>query len=714
MDPTTIKTVALDAASATRGSRRHGAGAPGRGRRRLAQAALLSGAVAVTGCSSQPMQPGSYHLGSEAAKAAVAAEAEAAGDDSVPGIVGGVMMPPQPQNGPRLETYSVVVSDVEIAELLFAMARDAKIDVDVHPAVRGRVTLNAVNQTLPQILSRLSRQIDLRYEFDGHNLVVLPDLPFLRHYTVDYVNIAREAQASTSIATQIASAGRDALATGGSGGGQLSNNSTTQIVNTSNNRFWSMLVENLHTLLDDGRAPRGQDANGAGGAEGGGAGGAGGAVGAGGDAPAGGNGGQPSSQAASASRGADTSDGVGSTVIASPETGLVSVRGTQRQHERVQTYLDKLLNSARRQVLIEATIAEVQLSEQFQQGVNWSRVRADGSGWAFQQQPSGTGPIGTGVLPGSGPGGVVFPQNPAGTNDPGGAAFNGGQTPSLGVLRYLNTSSTLGSIGAAVSLLQTFGKVKVLSSPKISVLNNQTAVLKVVDNKVYFTIGVQITPGTATTAPLVTYTSTPNTVPVGFVMSVTPQIEESGTVTINVRPTISRIVGYVTDPNPALASSNVTSRIPEIQTRELESILKVTNGDVAVMGGLMQESVNDQTDGVPGAASVPLFGNLFKYRNDASTKSELVIFLRPIVVRDPSMDGDYRSLKPLQPGPDFFTKPVSMPLPRAWQPTSKAAPAVSAPAHAQVPAPATPEDAGSAAATTASAELPLSPVATSR
>ncbi len=378
--------------------------------------------------------------------------------------------------------------------------------------------------------------------------------------------------------------------------------------------------------------------------------------------------------------GADTSDGVGSTVIASPETGIVTIRGTQRQHERVREYLDKVLNSARRQVLIEATIAEVQLSEQFQQGVNWSRVRADGSGWAFSQQPSGTSPLGTGAAPGSGPGGIVFPQNPTGTSDPGGASFSGGQTPSLGVLRYLNTTSALGSIGAAVSLLQTFGKVKVLSSPKISVLNNQTAVLKVVDNKVYFTIGVQITPGTATTAPLVTYTSTPNTVPVGFVMSVTPQIEESGTVTINVRPTISRIVGYVTDPNPALASSNVTSRIPEIQTRELESILKVTNGDVAVMGGLMQESVNDQEDGVPGASGVPLFGNLFKYRNDASTKSELVIFLRPIVVRDPSLEGDYRSLKALQPGPDFFTKPSSSPLPRAWRSdATPAAPAESVP-----------------------------------
>jgi MSHA biogenesis protein MshL len=191
-------------------------------------------------------------------------------------------------------------------------------------------------------------------------------------------------------------------------------------------------------------------------------------------------------------------------------------------------------------------------------------------------------------------------------------------------------------------------------------------VLKVVDNKVYFTIGVQITPGTATTAPLVTYTSTPNTVPVGFVMSVTAQIEDSGNVTMSVRPTISRIIGYVNDPNPSLAQSNVTSRIPEIQTRELESILKVTSGDIAVMGGLMQESVDDRQDSVPGAAGLPFFGNLFKYKNESAAKSELVIFLRPIVVKDASIEGDYRSLKESMPTTDFFSTPDTPSIPRSW------------------------------------------------
>jgi general secretion pathway protein D len=178
------------------------------------------------------------------------------------------------------------------------------------------------------------------------------------------------------------------------------------------------------------------------------------------------------------------------------------------------------------------------------------------------------------------------------------------------------------------------------------VLNNQTAFLKVVDNRIYFTINVQVTPGTTVgTQPIVTYTSTPATVPVGFVMSVTPSIDESGMVTMDVRPTISRIIDYVNDPNPALAQARVVSQIPEIQTREIESLLRVKSGDIAVMGGLMQDTTNNSTDEVPGVGRIPWLGNLFKYKNDTHAKSELVIFLRPIVIRDASLDGDYRAYK---------------------------------------------------------------------
>ncbi|MEZ5738543.1 MAG: secretin N-terminal domain-containing protein [Burkholderiaceae bacterium] len=597
-------------------------------------------AVLLSSCAADPMRPSDYHLLDRATATMDSTDPSRA----IPDPVRSPMTPPPPREGPALETYSVVVNQVEISELLFAMARDAKINVDVHPSIRGRVTVNAIEQTLPQILNRLSRQVSLRYEFDGQNLVVMPDSPFVRHYSVDYVNISRDAQANTSIATQISSTGKSGV--GESGGTEGNNNSTTQITNRSQNRFWDTLESNLRKLLetaDAGTAP----------------------------ASAAASGGAPDSEAPATPKKIEVAtnniaQGDHKAVIVNRETSMITVRGNNRDHERVREYIDKVMNSARRQVLIEATIAEVQLSDSFQQGVNWQKLRLDGSGWSFLQQPGGTDPLPTGAAVGSGPGGINFSGVPGAGNLPGGANNNGSGTPSLGVMRYLRSGSS-GDIGFALSLLQSFGKVKVLSSPKISVLNNQTAVLKVVDNRVYFTIDVQVTPGTDTSAPLVTYTSKPNTVPVGFVMSVTPQIEDTGAVTMNVRPTISRIIGFVNDPNPALAQNNIVSRVPEIQTREIESILKVISGDVAVMGGLMQESVDDRTDALPGPANLPLVGELFRYRNDTAKKSELVIFLRPVVIKDASLDGDYKQFKSLQPKEDFFTKPAGLPVPRAWR-----------------------------------------------
>lgn len=200
---------------------------------------------------------------------------------------------------------------------------------------------------------------------------------------------------------------------------------------------------------------------------------------------------------------------------------------------------------------------------------------------------------------------------------------------------------------AVLNLMESFGTLRVLSSPKISVLNNQSSVLKVVDNKVYFTI--QVTPGTAASvgvpATPSTYATTINTVPIGLLMSVTPQISESNEVILNLRPTISRITGYAIDPNPVLAQNQLTNRIPEVQTREMESVLRVQSGGVAILGGLMQDSRNNNSDEVPILNQVPLLSNLFKYRDESSKKTELVIFLRPTVLQDPSLEADGREYR---------------------------------------------------------------------
>ncbi len=298
-------------------------------------------------------------------------------------------------------------------------------------------------------------------------------------------------------------------------------------------------------------------------------------------------------------------------MISNRDAGVISVRATNRQHEKVQEFLDKVLNSAKRQVLIEATIVEVKLNDGFQAGVDWSRLNNSetNSGFTFQQT------LGPQITP-------------------------DGITPGF-VMGYLNPLSRIGNIAASISLLNQFGETKVLSSPKLMVLNNQTAVLKVVDNLVYFTVQSQISQSVSVGggANLQAFTTTPNTVPIGVVMSVTPQISDSGLVNINVRPTISSFIRYVKDPNPQLNSS-FNQGIPEIRIREMESLLQINSGNIAILGGLMQDEIRNNTDKVPGVSDVPGLGKLFTGQNKSTTKTELVIFLRPTVVANASLESD--------------------------------------------------------------------------
>lgn len=545
--------------------------------------------VLLAGCGTQAMAPSTSHI----------QESRNNANASIPEPVRQSATIAPPKAVPKVETYSVAVYKVPVQSLLFALARDAKINVDIHPGIEGEVTLNALDQTLPQLLSRIAKQVDMRFELNGTNLVVLPDSPFLRNYKIDYVNVSRDTSSTVNIATQISTTGGTS-AESSSGG---NNNSTTSVSNTSNNRFWTTLVENIKDTLreTDKQIPE--------------------------------NNAQNTANIATNKNDSTTNNSArqsnyreAASVIANPETGLIAVRATGRQHEKIQEFLDLVMSSAKRQVLIEATVIEVQLNDQYQQGINWSSLRTS---------------------PNEGPN-ITFGQS-NGTSLPSG--INPGLSQGILNFNFLKPLTGLGNIAATIQLLESFGKVKVLSSPKISVLNNQTALLKVVDNRVYFTITATTQQGSVGVPAITTYASSLNTVPVGFVMSVTPQIADNEEVTINVRPSISRIIGFVQDPNPALANAvvPVVSNVPVIQTREMESILKVSSGQIAVMGGLMQDSVNNLKDELPGASKLPFFGDLLSYKNEVATKSELVIFMRPIVVKDASLSGDYKNYRYLLP-----------------------------------------------------------------
>lgn len=575
---------------------------------RLHHAVLLSfTCVVFVACSTKAMKPSDKHIQQTPDTAKQSS-------GTIPQTSKNAVILPPPAPAKKVETYSVVVSNLPARDILFALARDAKLNIDIHPGLIGEVTINAINQTLPQILDRISKQVEMRYELNDNNLVVMPDSPYLRSYKIDYVNMSRDAEGGISNTSQVGGA-----AGGANAGG---NNSKLAITNTSKNHFWDTLVKNITDVLREtdkvlpegssetvieqsstntttGSTPKNKKASTKGGTENDGA--------------------------------AATIEGEGTTVtrrstfreaasvIPNPESGIITVRATGRQHEKIQELITLVMRNARRQVLIEATIAEVRLNRNYQQGINWAKLA--GSGLSIGQ-------AGTAVLPTTAA-----------------ATFAGGL-----VVNYTNPASKFGNIAGSVSLLETFGDVKVLSSPKLSVLNNQTAMLRVVDNNVYFIVSATTT--TPTTGPAITtYTTTVNTVPVGFSMSITPQINENDTVLLNVRPTITRLLTPATDPTPGLTISN---KIPQVSTREMESVLKIENNQIAVLGGLMQDELNNLSSGIPGLSDIPLAGNLFKNRDDTTTKTELVIFLRPVVIKDSSLDGDYSAYNSNLPDKNYL------------------------------------------------------------
>ena len=503
--------------------------------------------------------------------------------------------PPAPRTAQ--ETYTVVVHEVPVKELLFALARDASINADVHPLTRGRVTLNAVDQTLDQILDRIVRQLDVRYHRRGGVLVIEPDTPVLRSYRIDYVNVARDMRSSSSTATQVA-------AGGGKGQASLGNNSSTDIDSLSSNRFWERITTAVEAIVRSGARPAGAgDTGSRGRTEGAGdAGSVEGTRGAGsarGAADATGAGLPP--RDFSGGRGGDA----GGVVIPNPEAGILLVRAATRQHREIRAYLDDVLASVRRQVLIEATIVEIELSDRYQAGVDWNRL--------------------------TGNAGVSVDQSLLAGN--------------LSSAPFFSLGYRSRDLSLTVRLLKEFGNVQVLSSPKLVVLNNQTAVLKSIRNIVYFEVDVRTASGTTDSPATARIDTDARTAPEGIMLAVTPHVSHAGEIILNVRPTITRVNRFVNDPQPDLATAKVTNPVPELLVREMESVLRLSSGQVAVLGGLMQDDNQIDTDGVPLLSELDGLGDAFRFRKNDFVKTELVIFIRPRIIRTPSVDADLQSFR---------------------------------------------------------------------
>ncbi len=580
------------------------------------QAAAVAIALCIlAGCGQAPVKPSANHIYGT----------DTGAPSAIPAPVQVSPVLPKPRASVRPETYSVVVNNVRVQELLFALARDARLQIDIDPNLGGSVTLNAIDQTLPQLLGRIARQVDMRYEIDGDTLIVLRDAPFLRSYKIDYLSATRNVKMQSTASTQFGSP---------QAGGPTATGATSMIDVAAQNNLWESVVQNVKEILreTDKLIPASSAA----------------ALAASpmpvtpagtvpGAAP------QPPIPAAAPAPLPGAIYQEAASVIANRESGVLYVRATSKQHEKVQEFIDQVMAGAKRQVLIEATVAEVQLRNQYQRGIEWQRVSGNGN---FR--------------------GVTSSQSSFASFDP----------------NFATGPFTLGfiSVGSGISvtlkMLEQFGDVRVLSSPKLSVLNNQTAILRVTRDIIYFTITPASTSaaitggGTAVVNP--SFTTTPTIAAEGFMMAVLPQINAADSVVLNVRPTIRRQVAEALDPNPALREAGTENRIPVFETREFDSILRLQSGQTGVLAGLMQDIMDNTDSFIPGIRNIPILGDLLSNRNDLSRKTELVIFLRATVIRDPSIEGDFASLRNQLPREDFLSKPNPSRLQAPLPPSSPA------------------------------------------
>jgi len=583
-------------------------------------ALALAIVLAVPGCANiKPyIPPSEGHI----AKPQVKAEP----DKAIPPPVRVSELVPPPKPATKPQTYSVVVSEVPVKDLLVALARDTRQNIDVHPGINGLVSLNAVNETLPAILERVSKQVNMRYRLEANTIVVSPDTPYVKTYRVNYVNMMRETTSNIGVTGEIA-ASTGGGAAGAAGGAGSTSGSNTVVRTISKNDFWDQLRDNIRSILNSTRlqslsaeakgerlalikqeqemrvkqieaaSRAGQGAS------------------------------SLAVSVASSSGGAQQQASLlPDDVVVNAISGTVTVNATDKQHQLVQQHIDSIVSAMQRQVLIEATIVEVVLSEKYQGGVDWSRLPITGGGGASISQT---------LLGGFG-GGLTQ----AGAN--------------LFQIGYVNTNTTLGNISATVKLLEEFGNTRVLSSPKLMALNNQTALLKVVDNVVYFEVSSSTSQGVQGST-LQSFSTTAKTVAVGVVMSVTPQINDDGRVSLTVRPTVTRLnpdQPFVNDPNPSLTNPcgpvplgtcnipAISNQVPQVQVREMESVLQVGSGQTVVLGGLMQDNARRNRQQIPGADQLSAAGELLRFRDESVSKTELMIFLRPIVVANPTLESD--------------------------------------------------------------------------
>ncbi len=515
--------------------------------------------------------------------------------------------------------FNVSVFNAPAREFFMSLAEDTPYNIIVHPKVDGSITLQLKSVTLDELLELVRTTYGYEYQKTGMNYVILPTQLQTRMFEVAYLNINRGGQSGTQVSsgqvTQSSSGGSDSGSSSsssssgsssGSGGGATTTPFGSQIITQTQSGYWVELTGTLCTLIG---LPLNAASNSSSGEVIGGV-----SLGC-------------SEIVAAATDGSSNSSAAVMlrSIAVSPQSGMVVVRAFPDELRQIEQVLRTSERNVQRQVILEAKIIEVELSDGFQSGINWAGIAAFNSGDSTLQfgQTGGGSIFNSGRSEIEGNAGLLDPDNLLAPITSATSAFGGVNT------FVLNTQD----FNAFIELLKTQGDVQVLSSPRVSTLNNQKAVIKV-GNDEYFITDLESTNTSTAAGTTVTPDVTLTPFFSGIALDVTPQVSENEVV-LHIHPMVTEVITQ----NKQFTLNNSTQIIPLAfsSVRETDTIVRARDGQVIVIGGLMSDRSERNNAGLPGLSNIPGVGELFKHRNNKSRKTELVILLRPILAKTDSV-----------------------------------------------------------------------------
>jgi MSHA biogenesis protein MshL len=478
-----------------------------------------------------------------------------------------------------LPRYDVKVEDAPARAFFEGLVSGSSVNIMVHPQVTGRVTLSLKQVTLTEALDAARELYGYDYRPMSSGYLILPATVQTRVFQLNYLDLQRVGISRTRVSsgqvTQNANSQSGEVSSTDEST-QTSSTTGTAVLTRNETDFWKEVHANISMLVSGaGRE--------------------------------------------------DTEGGkiFNNNVVINRQSGVIVVRAMPDELRAVADYLQKTQSTVTRQVILEAKVVEVELNSGFQAGINWSVIARDGNQNFFGGQRSPDDGFDADPLA---PSGQSFNVNP-GTLPVGGQIVDS----VAGAFSFAFSST---DFSALIQLLDAQGRTRVLSSPRVSTLHNQKAVIKAGTDEFFVTgVSSNTTTGESTTTSLgVELTPFFS----GVALDVTPQVGEDGSVLLHIHPTVSE----VQDQSKRVSFGGSTSDLPLAvsQIRESDSVVRAKSGQIIVIGGLMRERRQRNDYRTPGLGKIPLLGNLFKSKRDTSSTVELVLLLRPLVTDDAQME----------------------------------------------------------------------------